>query len=304
MQLLTTDLIPNVDDDQKQRFQKSLATLKIMYSAMVTIQNNKQLRSHEDYTYRYEVPGKQAFECKLTCAQCIAETSQGARCKRTVCVGVPVCAQHAVKYLQVAIGRTKLADERRRRLDFAGLIACSSAASARQTVIFREGDYIIPYLGEVVTKSQVDARYDFARGHGRVKAVAPYVMEQNTGKGTSRLYDAACYRSYGAFVNTVHSTEGYARHLGNGQVAEYNCRFEYHHAIEPGQKGHNDADRFPALTATRDIKNGEEILVLGQPRNTRKKAKQGEDVYPVIDTKIVRHSLSHYKVSDCACDLA
>jgi hypothetical protein len=300
MQLLTTDLLADPNDTQNAKFKKTIPMFKIAYHAVMSIQKEARLRSHEDSVYTYTVAGRTPFTCKLTCSQCNAETAQGTQCKRTVCVGIPVCAQHATKFFQIAIGRTKLADEQNKRLHFAGLFACSSDGKRR--VVFKEGDYIVPYLGEVVTKAQVDARYDYGRGHGRVKAVAPYVMEQNTGPAQSTLFDAACYRSYGAFVNSASNEDAYAKHLVNGDKVTPNCVFEYHHAIEPGEKGHRDNERFPALTATRDIVHGEEILVFGKSRNTRKRAKLGSDVYPICDSTKVAQKLSGYNLLDDACD--
>ncbi len=299
MQLITTDLLPSDRDDQKARFAKTMPLFKLAYQAVLAIQKDRALQSREGMSYSYEVLRRAPFKCDLTCSRCVAETAAGVRCKRKVCVGIPVCAQHGVMYFQVSVGRTKLTDKNGKRLDFAGLFACGGA---KRGVVFETGGYIVPYLGELVTREEVDRRYDFPKGSGKKRAIAPFAQEQNTGVGTSRIYDAACYRSYGAFINTTSDAPGYANRMVGGAKAVANCRFEYHHEVEPEEAGHRDARRFPGLTATRDIRHNEEILVIGQPNNTLKKRLKGDDVYPLIDTSLVTQTLHGYTVPEDACE--
>ena len=49
------------------------------------------------------VNNKIAFECPINSVRCIAHNSNGARCKRRVCIGSPYCFGHLPMYLHLKI---------------------------------------------------------------------------------------------------------------------------------------------------------------------------------------------------------
>jgi SET domain-containing protein len=101
-------------------------------------------------------------------------------------------------------------------------------------IIFRKGEVVADYIGEVTTQQDIDRKYG--------TATAPYSMATDvTGQRGEIVVDAACKRGYAAYINHA-----------DGESA--NSQFNVH--------DFRDGIRYPLLwvEARRDIHHGEEIF--------------------------------------------
>jgi SET domain-containing protein len=103
-----------------------------------------------------------------------------------------------------------------------GVFACTRESD--DAVVIPEGAVVCTYVGEVITLRELDKRYG--------DTTAPYALDV----GMGMAIDAACHRGVGSMIN--HSSE------------RPNTEF----VVDVG-------DRAVDVVATRDIRNGEEILV-------------------------------------------
>jgi len=100
------------------------------------------------------------------------------------------------------------------------------AFGKRDKVVFRKGENIIKYIGERISKKELEKRYDY----GGYDVTAPYTLNIN-----GRNVDASCKRGLGAMAN---ATFGMDKRHQNARLDE---------------NGH--------VVATKDIKDNQEILV-------------------------------------------
>lgn len=112
------------------------------------------------------------FACDLRCRQCEAPARDGSRCKRTVCIWMPFCWQHAQRLLGVRVAPSRV-------------LANSNGLFA--TRAFAKGEMVAPYGGDVLTEADVKSRY----GSGPY-AIGPYLL--------SRV-DSACNRYIASAAN-------------------------------------------------------------------------------------------------------
>jgi len=160
--------------------------------------------------------GKVQFKCKLKCQTCISRTKKGTKCKKKTCVGVPYCWIHARYNKHLAVRYSNLIEGEK------GLFAFGK----RDKVVFRKGENIIKYIGERISKKELEKRYDY----GGYDVTAPYTLNIN-----GRNVDASCKRGLGAMAN---ATFGMDKRHQNARLDE---------------NGH--------VVATKDIKDNQEILV-------------------------------------------
>lgn len=124
--------------------------------------------------------GNKRFSCTLKCIRCQAAKSGGGRCTRAVCIGLPVCFQHAVSVYHVKVlpagrfGKGVFAWDRRQR---------------NNQKVFVGGQKIVPYFGETITTAERNRRY------GNSTAIYGY---DSKGKG---YQDGACQRGLGTLIN-------------------------------------------------------------------------------------------------------
>lgn len=157
--------------------------------------------------------GSTRFSCQLECDQCTATLSGGRRCSRRVCLGLPLCWQHL---------RSRNLIIKDSPLEGKGLFAW--APKNDDSIVFREGDFIISYDGEQTSDIQKYQRYGHATG--------PYALQRNA----HLFIDAACKRGAGSFAN------------GSRNGVKHNARFAYSSA------------KTMAIRATKNIRNGTEII--------------------------------------------
>lgn len=151
-----------------------------------------------------------AWECRLAEQKC-----GSAWCSTRVRI-TPFCAHHLRKLLDLAI--------RPSTVEAAGYGLFVHAAYPRP-VVFKKGEAICEYAGELLTKGQLDDRYgDFT---------APYAADVGS---AGDAIDAACVRSVGAMANHASGRRANA-------------------AITDG------GDGTLVLIALRDIEDGKEVFV-------------------------------------------
>ena len=127
--------------------------------------------------------GVTPFQCHLHCDQCAYTALSGARCRRRVCFGTPVCWQHTVKEFGIKSKGSTLPNAGR------GLFAVKD---------FQRWDWICPYVGEAVTDQCLTLRY----GPG----TAPYAVDADNG-----ALDSACLRGIGSLANGLFTVNGNSR---------------------------------------------------------------------------------------------
>jgi hypothetical protein len=117
--------------------------------------------------------GGNDFFCKLE--RCTATSTSGTQCSRMVCVELPYCGQHLKTQKDVEVKHSPIQSR--------GLFAWVRGGG--NGIIFRMGDPIIFYGGEVVTDIQTCQRYG--------NATATYMLRRNAHLSV----DAACKRDAG-----------------------------------------------------------------------------------------------------------
>ena len=182
-------------------------------------------------SYPFPLPdtGRGQFTCLLKCGRCTATSvSTGQRCKRRVCIGVPVCFTHLYKNHNLRIRDAKhgkgLFAQKGLRPQPRGRRGARGA-----TILFRKNEVIIPYGGETLTDDALNRRYP-------QETPAVYGLVERRGRMV-RVEDGACVRGIGTLANDYH---------GSGKTA--NARF----AVKDGKF---------VLVATCNIHDGSEILV-------------------------------------------
>ena len=125
-----------------------------------------------------KTPSKK-FACDLECKRCIAKTVNGQDCKRTVCVGLPYCHQHLESKMKLKVKDTRYGK---------GVFAWDKDKAVGAPV-FKKGDLITKYEGEILTKRQLEARY------GK-DSTAPYGIQLE-----NKFIDLACKRGIGGLFN-------------------------------------------------------------------------------------------------------
>lgn len=175
------------------------------------------------------------YDCNMKCMQCVAR--KGARrCKRKSCYTVPYCWQHLKSLANLRIGRTTLLDPAtNRRFQFLGLFACDSKRPGE--TLFRKGDAITPYVGDVKTMDEIDLMY------GEDDTV-PYGELTEVQDGDDLVVDGACFRGVASLAN-----DAIPGSTCDGGGCRTNSRF------------HSGDGNYPTLKATRVIKDGDEIFV-------------------------------------------
>lgn len=157
------------------------------------------------------------FRCNLNSTLCTAHSKSGARCKRKCIIGFEYCFTHLQSELQLKIKDSDLPNAGK------GLFAFDRTVGP-DDIVFRAGDTICGYRGQVISTDEINERYD---GYN-----APYAVQINQ----NNAIDCACKRGVGSLANT------YPGHN--------NARFSV-----------NSRDRTVSIKATKNIRNGREIYL-------------------------------------------
>jgi hypothetical protein len=150
-------------------------------------------KSKTGLVYTASERGKELFSCDIECMQCAGHNVDGRRCSRRSCIGTPFCWTHAQQLVGVQVktfpGMGK------------GLMVVRKGRGKQQDtkdarpVVFKKGEFIMPYVGEVLSDEEYEARYV----RQSEDSLAEYVIED----GAGRHVDAACRRRLPGIANTV-----------------------------------------------------------------------------------------------------
>ena len=123
------------------------------------------------------------FHGQLVSLQCTAKTSNHQQCKRRCVIGIPFCYTHLLFQCHLRIKQSTL--------PHAGLgLFAVDAMDSSPHVIFKKGQTITFYHGEMINLQQLNARYS--------KKTAPYTIQINQNK----YEDASIKRGVGSIANT------------------------------------------------------------------------------------------------------
>jgi len=159
------------------------------------------------------------FQCHLLCDQCTHLTNSGIRCRRRVCLGYPTCWQHTIQQYGIQVKESSIQGAGK------GLFV---------TRDFKKGEWICPYVGEVIDQNCTYQRYTPGQ-------TCPYMIEKD---GTEYI-DAACVRGIGSMANCLVKNNGDVR-----SVEAHNASFSWRTSLNE-----------PWLKTTKNIKKGREIFV-------------------------------------------
>ena len=129
--------------------------------------------------FNFYINNEKKFSCKLQSIRCSSTSNDGTRCKNKTVIGTSFCWRHLLRDKQVRIKPSQYG---------LGLFALNPRKGERER-IFKEGDIIVKYDGEIISQEEKTERYD--------NQTAPYgvLMRDNT------INDGACKRGVGTLVN-------------------------------------------------------------------------------------------------------
>lgn len=143
------------------------------------------------YKFFFLINNNISFQCNLRCNNCISTNTNGSRCKLRSCIGTPYCWIHLlyIKHLRIKYSTNPRAGK--------GLFVMSKQHDDNE-IVFRNGDIIIEYGGEIITNNALDNRYgDYT---------APYAIRHG-----NRIEDGACIRGAGTVINHAPTAQANAR---------------------------------------------------------------------------------------------
>jgi flagellar hook protein FlgE len=135
------------------------------------------------YQFSFRVNGETKFQCRVQCERCCVNKPDGTQCKRNTCIGSPYCYIHLLLIRHLRIKKSTLP------ISGNGLFAMNPKAKDNE-IIFKKGDTIIDYDGELINDATKTARYG--------KYTAPYAVECKKDCNV----DCACERGVGSNANT------------------------------------------------------------------------------------------------------
>ena len=133
-------------------------------------------------------PPNQQFTGQLDCDRCTYIKADGQRCKRNVCIGLPVCTTHLPYRFKVKIATSLIPNSGK------GLFAYKIGADDN-AIVFKKDETICPYDGEIIDQSTLINRYG--------EYTAPYGLL--TKSNPPRYEDAATHRGVGSLINHLPS---------------------------------------------------------------------------------------------------
>jgi hypothetical protein len=173
--------------------------------------------------FKFFIDDELHFACNLKPHQCSAVKPNGQQCSKRTVIGTDMCWTHLLYRKHLRIKNSNVAGGGK------GLFALDPKR-VNNEIIFRTGQTIIFYGGDVISKPELDRRYD--------EYTAPYGVQIQGVDGNGRqLYrDTACDRGIGSLAN-------------HGNANRENARFSF---------GNNGVLN---LKATKNIRNAKEIFV-------------------------------------------
>lgn len=173
------------------------------------------------YDFKFYIGHNLHFHHLMETEQCVGHNKNGSRCKRKVTIGTPYCYQHLLNEKHLKIKKSNIPNAGM------GLFALDKS-KPEDAIIFRKGDKIIDYVGEIVDMKTLDERYG-------EENTAPYTVAIS--KKKDEYDDAALIRGVASLSNQ-----------GN-KKSQNNTKF-----------GLNVREGKVILKAWKNIRNGDEIL--------------------------------------------
>ena len=133
------------------------------------------------YKFYFYISDNLFFEADVQCMQCKGKSKNGNQCKRRVCIGTPFCWQHLASEKKLKIKTSNIRD--------AGKGIFGWDPKNMNKVLFKKGQKIIEYAGELINLQELNRRYS--------DQTAPYGIEINE----NRFEDASIIRGIGALAN-------------------------------------------------------------------------------------------------------
>jgi hypothetical protein len=168
------------------------------------------------YKFKFYINHHLHFEGNLQCKRCEAETKNKQRCKLSVCIGLNKCWRHLERDNKVKVKPSLIHGAGK------GVFVIDKT-QPDNAIIFRADDNICQYLGQIINRDTLIARYDYK--------TAPYGIQLKE----DEYMDGALKRGIGTLLN----------HRNNP-----NCRFSVNFRATPNTVN---------IKAMRNIKNGEEL---------------------------------------------
>ncbi len=167
--------------------------------------------------FTFKIDNNIHFQCTIKTERCEVIKANGSRCKCKTLIGTPFCYTHLLhgKHLRVKNSTIPNAGK--------GLFAMLPNNNTN-TIVFRKGDTIVEYKGEVINEDTLIQRYD--------DKTAPYAVQV----GKDAYVDCGCKRGVGSIANT--------------SKGHNNATFSV-----------NPRNKTAKLVATKNIKNNEEIFL-------------------------------------------
>ncbi len=168
--------------------------------------------------FHYHCPDLEIwFDKPLQSNRCTEICKNGNQCRKNVVIGSPYCSIH-LKYKHfLAIGPSTIENS-------GNGVFVIDPYKGEEEIVFRKGDRICYYDGEIISYEQLVQRYSNVR-------TAPYVIELHN----NRYEDGALKRGIGTIIN-------------HKPTRNCNCRF----SISKNNRGQ--------VIATKNIKNSEELF--------------------------------------------
>lgn len=173
----------------------------------------------------------------LQCDRCQYNVTSNVKCQRRVCIGLPYCWQHSKQMYNVRVKDSRIAGK--------GLFVETPSRLQHDVrgPVFKKNDFICPYNGKRIKHNKLNRIYPG-------DCVAPYAW-----CGTRDCEDAASKRGIGSLANG----EGPRRNRiqTNARLTQFSPK------LSGKYFGSGPAPRNKQvwLQATRDIYNGEEIII-------------------------------------------
>ena len=168
--------------------------------------------------FTFKINNETLFRAKLHSIQCEANTKAGIRCKRKCVIGSPFCNVHLKYDHDLQIKKSLIPNAGK------GLFAIDPHDKNGHEVIFKKGDTIANYNGEIIDRNELINRY------GDGEETAPYAIQISQ----NRFEDASIIRGIGSLANTKANHNNSTISLSRG---------------------------FARLKATKNIRNGDEIYL-------------------------------------------
>ena len=132
--------------------------------------------------YDNERDPRPSFTCALDSERCIGQNKNGQRCSRKCIIGTPYCWTHLLSKHHLRILPSTIANAGK------GLFVVDKK-QPEGAVIFRTGETVCPYGGDLIDKDTINERYG--------ENTAPYGIQLSQ----NRYRDAGCARGVGSLIN-------------------------------------------------------------------------------------------------------